>query len=65
MTKTIDDWREEINELFLKSSNEALKLINNMQTEIIIAFCAKYNLQPNEVVLCYQGNKFWVEKREV
>lgn len=62
--KSIEEWREEINEMVRKSQNDAAKLMVDMQTEIMIAFAAKYKLQPNEVILCYQGNKFWVEKKD-
>lgn len=64
MQKTIEDFREEINELFKKSSCEAAKFMVNCQTEIMIAFCAKYAIQPDEIILCYQGNRFWVEKKD-
>jgi hypothetical protein len=64
MPKTIEEWRLEINDLFTKSVNEAAKIMNDMQSEIIIAFCAKYGLEPNQCILCYQGNKFWVEKKD-
>ena len=65
MTKTIEEWRQEIlHELMMKSANDAAKLMNEMQSEILIAFCAKYNLQPDQAVLCYQGNKFWVDKKD-
>ena len=65
MSKTMDDWREEFNELFKKSTNEAMKIMLNCSTDILIAFCAKYGIQPDEAILCYQGNKFWVEKKEM
>lgn len=63
MTKTIEEWREELNALFLKSSAESLKIMHDMQSEIIIAFIAKYKLQPEEVIMCFQNNTFWVEKK--
>ncbi len=63
MDKTIEEFRQEINDLMVKCSNDAVKMMVNMQSEIMIAFCAKYGLQPDEVILCYQGNKFWVEKK--
>lgn len=61
--KTIEEFRQELSELIKKSSNEAAKLMANMQEEIIIAFIAKYKLQPEEVILFYEGNKFWVEPK--
>lgn len=63
MTKTIEEWREKVNKLVQDKSNEMAKLIIDHQSEIMLAFCAKYGLMPDEIVLCYQGNRFWVEKK--
>lgn len=60
--KTIEEWREEINGLFVKSANETAKLLAHMQSEILIAFCAKYSIMPDQATLCYQANKIWVER---
>ena len=60
---TIEEWRDKLKEAFKNSAFEFSQLIANSQSEIIIAFCAKYGLLPDECVLCYQGNKFWVEKK--
>jgi hypothetical protein len=64
MNKTMEDWRIELNDLFMKSANDAAIMMANMQSEIMIAFCTKYGIPPNECILCYQGNQFWVEKKE-
>ena len=40
--KTIDQWREEINQLVNKSVNEATMLMVQMQEEILLAFIVKY-----------------------
>jgi len=61
---TIEEWRESINDMMKKSANDAAQIMIDMSAEIVIAFCAKYHLQPEEAVLCYQGNKFWVDKKE-
>lgn len=61
---TIEEWRESINDMMKKSANDAAKIMTDMSTEIVIAFCAKYHLQPEEAVLCYQGNKFWVDQKD-
>jgi hypothetical protein len=49
----------------MKSATDAAKMMVESQTEIMIAFMAKYGIQPNECILCYQGNKFWVESKEI
>jgi hypothetical protein len=54
---------DEIREELSKKSIDAWKMFNEMQEEILIAFMAKYGLQPEEVVLCHQGTKIWVERK--
>lgn len=63
MNKTIEEWRIDLYSKLEKSVEEAMKTIINCHEEILIAFCAKYKIPPNEIVVCYEGNKFWVEKR--
>ena len=60
--KTIEEWRIELNNLMNKNSEEAIKIMCEVSEEIVIAFCAKYKLNPEEAISVYQGNKFWVEK---
>jgi hypothetical protein len=61
--KTMDEYRIEFTELFLESAQEFAIKLGECQSEILLAFCAKYGMQPDEAVLLYQGNKFWVEKK--
>ncbi len=63
MKKTIEEIRIELDKVFKESSDQAIIAMTNMQEEIVIAFCAKYGLHPEECISCYQDNKFWVEKR--
>lgn len=60
----IDDFREEMQPIFMKDIDDFMKKLNNCKEEIILAFIAKYGLQPDEVRLCYQENTFWVDKIE-
>lgn len=64
MTKTIEEWRDELQAIVKISVDEASRLIANSKEEILIAFMAKYSLQPNECIVCYSGDKFWVERKE-
>ena len=61
--KTMDEIRVEIHNLATGSMEEASKAIFSAQEEILIAFIAKYGIQPDEAALCFQGSRFWVEKR--
>lgn len=61
--KTMDEIREEIQGIAKQCMDEALKTIINTKEEILIAFIAKYGLQPDEIAMCYQGTRCWVEKR--
>ena len=63
MVGTMDEIREELNTIARESMEEAIKNIISMKEEILIAFIAKQGLQPDEVVICYQGTRCWVEKR--
>jgi predicted Holliday junction resolvase-like endonuclease len=62
--KTIEEHRKEIQSLAEKSVKESVDLIHSISEEIMIAFMAKYKLSPEQCVLKYQGNKFWVEKKD-
>ena len=65
MSKTMEELRKEFNSIFHNKCEEFALKIMECQDEIILAFMAKYGLQPDECVLCYQENKFWVEKKEM
>lgn len=63
MSPTIEEIRIELNALFKDSAEKAMKVMADTQEEIVIAFCAKYGLHPEECISVYQDNKFWVEKK--
>jgi hypothetical protein len=64
MTESIEKIREKLDELFKTNTEEMMKVMANTHEEILIAFCAKYGIHPEQAVSVYQNNKFWVEKRD-
>jgi hypothetical protein len=62
--KTMEMWQKEISDLAKESATIAVQKIAECREEILIAFLAKYNMQPNEAVIVQQGLKTWVEKTQ-
>jgi len=63
----IEEFKKTVNtfqRLYKESVEEFSLKLSEMQEEIILGFLAKYNIQPDQIRLCYQGNNFWVEKKD-
>ena len=63
MTRPMHEIREEIQQIAKENIDFAMKIIDNIKEEILIAFLAKYGAQPDEIVCCYKDGEWWVEKR--
>ena len=62
--RSIEELKKYISDILVNHSHEFAAKLSQCREEIILAFMAKYGLQPNQCKLIYQDNEFWVEAKE-
>lgn len=66
--KTIEQYRDHLTDMMRQSTEKFISEITKCKEEILIAFLAKYDAEPDDVIACQMtdqngGMKFWVEKK--